>query len=113
MSVQAPSSRIPRTFSQLISLPSPCEKAWVAIPLFGALATVAEIPQKDGQAYAANAKLLFAFLVLPLFTRPAAPRHAAGKSSLPVETKSSPLVKEAFLKNGGYYSKNAENVKGK
>ena len=111
MSVQAPSSRIYRTFSQLISLPSPCEKVQVAIPLFGALTEAAEIPQKDGQAYAANAKLLFAFLVLPLFTRPAAPRHAAGKSSLPVETKSSPLVKESFRKNGGYYRKKPQKVK--
>ena len=111
MSAQAPSSRIPRTFSQLISLPSPCEKVRVAIPLFVALAEAADMPQKDGQAYAANAKLLFAFLVLPLFTRPAAPRHAAGKSSLPVETKSSPLVKEAFLKNGGYYNQNRPKIK--
>ena len=98
MSVRAPSSRISRTFSQLISLPAPCEKVWVAIPLFVALAEAADMPQKDGQAYAANAKSLFAFLVLPLFTRPAAPRHAVGNSNLPVETKSSPIVKESFLK---------------
>ena len=98
MSVQAPSSRIPRTFSQLISLPSPCEEVQVAIPLFVAQTEAADMPQKDGQAYAANAKLLFAFLVLPLFTRPAAPRHAVGNANLPVETKSSPIFKESFLK---------------
>ena len=67
---------------------------------FDALSEAAEMPQQDEQTYAATANSLFAFLCLPLFTRPAAPRHAAMMSNLPVETVSSPTVKETSLKEG-------------
>jgi len=53
-------------------------------------------------AYAASANSWFAVLVLPLFTRPAAPRHAVCVAPSSRRSPSSPLVKKRKNRNEVY-----------
>jgi hypothetical protein len=96
MSDRTPGSRIRHTFPQLVSLPSPCRKVQVAIPLFDALSEAAGLLQQDEQLMLLMQNYFLRFVCFGLFTRPAHLGMRLESSSLPVETMSSPLIKERF-----------------
>ena len=95
MSDQTPGSRILHTFPQLVSLTSPCGKVQFAIPLFDALTEAAGMPQQDEQLMQLlKQNYLLRFVCFGLFTRPAHLGMRLESSILPVETMSSPSIKE-------------------